>query len=102
MKITKTTTDQYDSVTYSQLMWLGQLRKLWKFGVSRSSESVFGHVPQATMRLTLILTLLTLILRLHKALSMSYCTKSGIASYNGNFKIILVMRAGQREQKQNA
>jgi hypothetical protein len=30
-----------------------------------------------------ILTLLTLILRLHKALSMSYCTKSGIASYNG-------------------
>jgi hypothetical protein len=53
MKITKiVTTDQYDSVTYS-LMWLGKLRKFWKFGVSRSSESVFGHVPQATMRLTL-------------------------------------------------
>jgi hypothetical protein len=84
MKISKITTDQYDrvNVTYS-LMWLGQLRKFWKFGVSRSSESVFGHVPQATMRLMLILTLLTLILRLHKALSMSYCTKSGIASYNG-------------------
>jgi hypothetical protein len=73
MKISKITTDQYDSVTYS-LMWLGQLRKYLKFGVSRSLESVFGHVPQAMMRLTLILTLLTLILRLHKALSMSYCT----------------------------
>ena len=54
---------------------------------SRSSESVFGHVPpghDASERLYLVGRLLTLILRLHTALSMSlYCTKSGIASYNG-------------------
>jgi hypothetical protein len=31
-------------VTYS-LMWLGKLRKFWKFGVSRSSERAFGHAP---------------------------------------------------------
>ena len=30
MKISKITTDQYDSVTYS-LMWLGKSRKFWKF-----------------------------------------------------------------------
>jgi hypothetical protein len=41
MKISKITTDQYDSVTYS-LMWPGQLRKFLKFRVSRSSESVFA------------------------------------------------------------
>jgi hypothetical protein len=49
MKISKITTDQYDSVTYSS-MWLGKLRKFWKFGVSRSSERVFGHVPKSNTK----------------------------------------------------
>jgi hypothetical protein len=67
MKISKITTDQYDSVTS------GKFRKFWKFGVSRSSESVFGHVPpdhDASERLYLVGRLLTLILRLHTGLSM--------------------------------
>ena len=50
-----------------------KIEKFWKFGVSRSSESVIGHVPpghDASERLYLVGRLLTLFLRLHTGLSM--------------------------------
>jgi hypothetical protein len=85
MKISKITTDQYDSVIYLQFnvtRKIENILEIWSLQI----VSVFGHVPpghDASERLYLVGRLLTLILRLHTALSMSYCTKSGIASYNG-------------------